>query len=81
MAIDVFVREVGLRDGLQSIPRVRLNTEQKLEWIREAYDAGQREIIAKLKAVPLALGQDGPHHALAVQTNECIQRLIRMWCD
>lgn len=40
----VVVREVGLRDGLQSIPRVRLNTEQKLEWIREAYDAGQREI-------------------------------------
>jgi hydroxymethylglutaryl-CoA lyase len=40
----VVVREVGLRDGLQSIPRVRLNTDQKLEWIREAYDAGQREI-------------------------------------
>lgn len=40
----VVVREVGLRDGLQSIPRVRLHTEQKLEWIREAYEAGQREI-------------------------------------
>ncbi len=40
----VVVREVGLRDGLQSIPRVRLNTDQKLEWIREAFDAGQREI-------------------------------------
>lgn len=40
----VVVREVGLRDGLQSIPRVRLSTEQKLEWIRGAYDAGQREI-------------------------------------
>ncbi len=40
----VLVREVGLRDGLQSIPRARLNTDQKLEWIREAYEAGQREI-------------------------------------
>lgn len=40
----VVVREVGLRDGLQSIPHVRLNTSQKLEWVREAYEAGQREI-------------------------------------
>ena len=40
----VFVREVGLRDGLQSIPRLRLRTDQKLQWIRAAYDAGQREL-------------------------------------
>jgi hydroxymethylglutaryl-CoA lyase len=40
---DVIVREVGLRDGLQSIARV-LPTAQKLEWIRDAYGAGQREI-------------------------------------
>jgi hydroxymethylglutaryl-CoA lyase len=39
----VIVREVGLRDGLQSIARV-LPTAQKLEWIRDAYAAGQREI-------------------------------------
>src|SRR5215813_9921015 len=39
----VVVREVGLRDGLQSIARV-LPTAQKLEWIRGAYDAGLREI-------------------------------------
>ncbi len=37
------VREVGLRDGLQSIAQV-MPTAQKLEWIRAAYDAGQREI-------------------------------------
>lgn len=37
------VREVGLRDGLQSIARV-LPTAQKVEWIRDAYAAGQREI-------------------------------------
>ena len=39
----VIIREVGLRDGLQSIARV-LPTAQKIEWIGEAYDAGQREI-------------------------------------
>ncbi len=37
------VREVGLRDGLQSISRV-LPTAQKIEWIRDAYAAGQHEI-------------------------------------
>ena len=37
------VREVGLRDGLQSIARV-LPTAQKIEWIRDAYAAEQREI-------------------------------------
>jgi len=39
----VVLREVGLRDGLQSIARV-LPTERKLEWIRDAHAAGQREI-------------------------------------
>ena len=37
------VREVGLRDGLQSIASV-LPTARKLEWIRDAHAAGQREI-------------------------------------
>lgn len=39
----VVVREVGLRDGLQSIRSV-LPTERKKEWIAEAWRAGQREI-------------------------------------
>lgn len=39
----VVVREVGLRDGLQSIARI-LPTAQKLEWVTAAYAAGQREI-------------------------------------
>ena len=39
----VIIREVGLRDGLQSIAQV-MPTEQKLQWIQGAYDAGQREI-------------------------------------
>src|SRR4051812_11438892 len=37
------IREVGLRDGLQSI-RTILSTDRKLEWIRDAFAAGQREI-------------------------------------
>jgi hydroxymethylglutaryl-CoA lyase len=39
----VTVREVGLRDGLQSIART-LPTAQKIEWLRAAHAAGQREI-------------------------------------
>jgi len=39
----ITVREVGLRDGLQSIARV-VPTDQKLAWLRAAYDAGLREI-------------------------------------
>ena len=37
------IREVGLRDGLQSIQQV-LPTARKLEWIADAHAAGQREI-------------------------------------
>jgi len=37
------IREVGLRDGLQSIARI-LPTEQKKQWIVAAHAAGQREI-------------------------------------
>ena len=37
------VREVGLRDGLQSIART-LPTAHKLQWIQAAYEAGIREI-------------------------------------
>jgi len=39
----VVIREVGLRDGLQSVQAV-LPTERKIEWIADAYAAGQREI-------------------------------------
>jgi len=39
----VTIREVGLRDGLQSIART-LATAHKLEWIGDAFAAGQREI-------------------------------------
>jgi len=39
----VTVREVGLRDGLQSIATL-VSTERKKEWLRDAHAAGQREI-------------------------------------
>lgn len=39
----VVVREVGLRDGLQILPRV-VPTAHKLEWLRAAHAAGLREI-------------------------------------
>src|SRR6478672_9606736 len=37
------LREMGLRDGLQSIATI-VPTEAKIEWIRDAYAAGEREI-------------------------------------
>jgi hydroxymethylglutaryl-CoA lyase len=40
---NVVIREVGLRDGLQSI-QTTLATSRKIEWIADAYAAGQREI-------------------------------------
>jgi hydroxymethylglutaryl-CoA lyase len=39
----VTIREVGMRDGLQSIQTI-VPTERKLEWVRDAYHAGMREI-------------------------------------
>ena len=39
----VILREMGLRDGLQSIATI-VPTQAKTEWIRAAYDAGEREI-------------------------------------
>jgi hydroxymethylglutaryl-CoA lyase len=43
MDIDVIVREVGLRDGLQLVPQF-FPTEEKIAWIRAEAAAGVREI-------------------------------------
>ena len=43
MTQKITVREVGLRDGLQSIQTI-VPTAHKLEWISAAYAAGQRDI-------------------------------------
>jgi hydroxymethylglutaryl-CoA lyase len=37
------IREMGLRDGLQSIATT-MPTSRKIEWLRAAHEAGQREI-------------------------------------
>ena len=42
-AVPVVIREVGLRDGLQSLATV-MPTVQKCEWIAAAVAAGMREI-------------------------------------
>ena len=52
----VMVREVGLRDGLQSIART-LPTAQKLQWIQGAHDAGIREIEVGSFVLPKLLPQ------------------------
>ena len=51
------VREVGLRDGLQSIAEI-LSTEQKIAWLDAEHAAGMGEIepgprLAPLRLVPL----------------------------
>jgi hydroxymethylglutaryl-CoA lyase len=43
LPVRAIIREVGLRDGLQSIQTI-LPTAQKIEWVRAAHAAGQREI-------------------------------------
>lgn len=50
------IREVGLRDGLQSV-RTILPTERKLAWVRAAHAAGQREIEAGSFVPPKLLPQ------------------------
>src|SRR5256885_15962316 len=39
----VTIREVGLRDGLQSIATI-LPTGSKKQWLKDAYEAGMREV-------------------------------------
>lgn len=66
----------------QVLPVTRGVRHAAVGWIQSRVrDAEQRELIAKLNAVPLHLGDDERYQALAVQTNECIQRLMRLWGD
>lgn len=66
----------------QVLPVTRGVRHAAVGWIQSFIrDADQRELIAKLKAVPLYIGQEERYRELAIQTNECIQRLIRMWGD
>ena len=56
MSERVQVREVGLRDGLQSIAEV-LPTEQKIAWLDAEYCAGVREIEVSSFVPPKLLPQ------------------------
>ncbi len=66
----------------QVLPVTRGVRHAAVGWIQSRIrDADQRELIAKLKAVPLYIGEEPRFRDLAIQTGECIQRLIRMWGD
>jgi hydroxymethylglutaryl-CoA lyase len=56
MATDVILREVGLRDGLQSV-NTFLATDKKLEWIRREVAAGVQEIEVTSYVPPKLLPQ------------------------
>jgi hydroxymethylglutaryl-CoA lyase len=56
MSERAYVREVGLRDGLQSISEV-LPTEQKIAWLDAEYAAGVREIEVSSFVPPKLLPQ------------------------
>jgi len=56
MSERAYVREVGLRDGLQSIAEI-LPTEQKLAWLDAEYAAGVREIEVSSFVPPKLLPQ------------------------
>src|SRR5204863_84491 len=56
MTEHAFVREVGLRDGLQSIAEI-LPTEQKIAWLDAEHAAGVREIEVSSFVPPKPLPQ------------------------
>src|SRR6476469_1851524 len=56
MSERAYVREVGLRDGLQSISEI-LPTEQKIAWLDAEYAAGVREIEVSSFVPPKLLPQ------------------------
>ncbi|HZU89196.1 MAG TPA: hydroxymethylglutaryl-CoA lyase [Stellaceae bacterium] len=56
MSERAFVREVGLRDGLQSIAEI-MPTEQKIAWLDAEYAAGVREIEVSSFVPPKLLPQ------------------------
>ena len=74
------VREVGLRDGLQSIATI-LPTAHKLEWIRDAYAAGQREIEVGSFVPRAAAAAAGRHRrAAGLRQDACPACSLRCWC-
>src|SRR5258706_3176084 len=56
MSDRVYIREVGMRDGLQSIAEI-LPTEMKIAWLDAEYAAGVREIEVSSFVPPKLLPQ------------------------
>ena len=56
MSERAFVREVGLRDGLQSLAEI-MPTEQKIAWLEAEHAAGVREIEVSSFVPPKLLPQ------------------------
>src|SRR5258708_34030340 len=70
MADGIQIREVGMRDGLQSVAAI-MPTETKLAWLDAEYAAGVRDIevssFVPPKLLPqLADAEAGVKHALTV---------------
>ena len=73
------IREVGLRDGLQSIATI-LPTEHKREWIRAAHAAGQREIEVGSFVPARLLPQLADTAELVPSPRRCPGSSSRCWC-
>ena len=56
MGEPAYVREVGMRDGLQSLAEI-MPTEQKIAWLDAEYAAGVREIEVSSFVPPKLLPQ------------------------
>jgi len=67
--IDVLVREVGPRDGLQSIKRI-MSTENKLHWIKALASSGIREIEVGSFVSPRLLPQMADCATLVSEANK-----------
>jgi hydroxymethylglutaryl-CoA lyase len=67
--IDVIVREVGLRDGLQIHPTF-MPTERKLDWIRAEAHAGVSEIEVTSYVPPKLIPQFSDAEAVTTQARE-----------
>ena len=65
MSEHAHVREVGLRDGLQSIAEI-LPTEQKIAWLDAEHAAGVREIEVSSFVPPKLLPQLADAEAVLV---------------
>src|SRR3982074_3840759 len=75
MAEGVQIREVGMRDGLQSIADI-MPTETKLAWLDAEYAAGMREIEVSSFVPPKLLPQLADAEAVVKHALSCPERPV-----